>query len=41
MFDDLSEKILLAKNECSLSWITQDGSPAATVVSFLYEEGFI
>ena len=38
MLDQLSEKILTAQNECSLSWITQDGSPAATIVSFLYKD---
>ena len=38
MFDALSLKILQAQNECTLSWITQDGSPAATVVSFIYEQ---
>ncbi|NRB37191.1 MAG: pyridoxamine 5'-phosphate oxidase family protein [Pseudomonadales bacterium] len=41
MFDEISEKILAAQNECTLSWITQDGSPAATVVSFLYAEDCI
>lgn len=41
MFDALSEKILHAQNECTLSWITKDGSPAATVVSFLYDDGCI
>ena len=38
MLDALSEKILAAQNECTISWITQDGSPAATVVSFLYAD---
>lgn len=41
MLDDISKKILAAQNECTLSWITQDGSPAATVVSFLYAEDCI
>ena len=41
MLDDLSEKILAAQNECTISWITQDGSPAATVVSFLYADDCI
>ena len=38
MFDELSLKIFAAQNECVLSWITQDGSPASTVVSFIYAE---
>lgn len=37
-FDALSLKILQAQRECTLCWITRDGSPAATVVSFLFEE---
>lgn len=41
MLDELSEKILAAQNECTLSWITQDGSPAATVVSFLYADDYL
>lgn len=41
MYDALTEKILAAQNECTLSWVTRDGSPAATVVSFLYDDGFI
>ncbi len=41
MFDGLSEEILHAQNECTLSWVTQDGSPAATIVSFLYDEGYL
>lgn len=38
MFDALSRKILDAQNECTLSWITKEGSPAATVVSFIVED---
>ncbi len=38
MFDDLSTKILQAQNECALSWISSDGSPAATVVSYLFAD---
>jgi hypothetical protein len=37
-FDALSQKIFAAQNECTLSWITQDGSPAATVVSFFFDD---
>lgn len=40
-FDALSLKILDAQNECTLCWITRDGSPAATIVSFLFAEGCI
>ncbi len=36
MLDTLSEQLLDAQNECTLCWSTTDGSPAATVVSFLY-----
>lgn len=39
MLDKLAQDLLAAQNECTLSWITQDGSPAATVVSFLFAEG--
>ncbi len=39
MFDTLSQKILAAQNECTLCWVTKDGSPAATVVSFIVEDG--
>ena len=31
----LSQQLLNEQNECSFSWITADGSPAATVVSFV------
>lgn len=37
-FDALAHKIFAAQNECTLSWITKDGSPAATVVSFFFDE---
>lgn len=33
---DLVEQLLLQQNECSLSWIRADDSPAATVVSFVW-----
>ncbi len=38
MFDDFSLKLFKAQNECTLSWICQDGGPASTVVSFIYED---
>ncbi|MCK5881079.1 MAG: pyridoxamine 5'-phosphate oxidase family protein [Sinobacterium sp.] len=41
MFDDFSLKLFKAQNECTLSWITQDGGPAATVVSFIYHDNCI
>jgi len=41
MFDDFSLKLFKAQNECSLSWVCQDGGPAVTVVSFIYEDGYI
>ena len=36
MFNDISQAILAVQNECSLSWLKQNGSPAATVVSYVY-----
>lgn len=41
MFDDFCLKLFKAQNECALSWITQDGSPASTVVSFVYKDDAI
>ena len=41
MFDDFCLKLFKAQNECTLSWLTQDGGPAATVVSFIYDDGAI
>lgn len=41
VFDPMSLKILDAQNECTLCWVTRDGSPAATVVSFLFADGCI
>ncbi len=41
MTDALTEKLFKHQNECTLSWITQDGSPASTVVSYLYHDGEI
>lgn len=38
MFDQLARDLLRLQNECTLSWLTQDGSPAATVVSFFYAQ---
>ncbi len=37
MFDKLSERLFEAQNECCFSWITQDGSPASTIVNYLWE----
>ena len=34
--DSLAEQLLTEQNECSFCWLTQDGSPTATVVSFVY-----
>jgi len=41
MLDKLALELLDAQNECTLSWVTRDGSPAATVVSFVYSDGCI
>lgn len=38
MLDEFSKKLLDAQSECTLSWVTRDGSPASTVVSFLYAD---
>mgnify|MGYP000111976231 CR=1 FL=1 len=32
----LSTRLLTEQNECTLSWSTRDGSPAATIVSFVW-----
>lgn len=36
---DLAEQLLRQQNECSLCWVKADGSPAATIVSFVWHEG--
>lgn len=41
MLDKLARDILDAQNECTLCWVTRDGSPAATVVSFIYADDCI
>lgn len=41
MLDALAKELLTVQNECTLSWLTQDGSPAATVVSFFFDKGCI
>jgi len=40
-FDELTLKLFKAQNECTLCWVTKDGSPAATVVSYVFEEGYL
>ena len=35
------EQLLTAQNECSFCWISQDGTPAVTVVSFVYFDEII
>ncbi len=37
-FDKLSLDLFEAQNECTLSWITCDSSPAATIVSYLLHD---
>lgn len=37
-YDELSRSLLQGQNECSLSWITRDGSPASTIVSYLFKD---
>lgn len=39
--DNISQRLLNEQNECVLSWITQDGSPASTVVSFVYYDNAV
>ena len=39
--DELVRRLLSEQNECSLSWLTSDGRPAATVVSFVWLDGSI
>ena len=41
MFDEFCLKLFKAQNECTLSWVCQDGGPAATAVSFIYNDGCI
>jgi general stress protein 26 len=41
MFDDFCLKLFKAQNECTLSWVSRDGAPAATVVSFIYKDDAI
>ncbi|HEY9034807.1 MAG TPA: pyridoxamine 5'-phosphate oxidase family protein [Pseudomonadales bacterium] len=39
MLDKLALSLLDAQPECTLCWVTGDGMPAATVVSYLYADG--
>lgn len=32
----VQKRLLIEQNECSLCWLTQDGTPATTIVSFVY-----
>lgn len=32
------DELFIRQNECSLSWVTKDARPAATVVSFVYHQ---
>lgn len=34
--ESLTQQLLHQQNECTLAWIKADGSPASTVVSFVY-----
>lgn len=36
--DNLVEQLVLQQNECSLCWVRSDGAPAATIVSFVWNE---
>ncbi len=37
----LSTRLLTEQNECSLCWITKEGTPAGTVISFVFYENYI
>lgn len=39
--NDLVERLLGEQNECTLCWVTNDGRPAATTVSFVHLDGDI
>lgn len=41
MFNELSLKLFKAQNECTLSWVCDDGGPASTVVSFFFDDDAI
>lgn len=38
-FDAFTLKLFKEQNECTLCWVTRDGSPAATVVSYVFADG--
>ena len=39
--DELTQRLLVEQNECTLSWLKRDGRPAAAVVSFVLLDGRI
>lgn len=39
--NDLVDRLLGEQNECTLCWVTKDGRPAATTVSFVHLDGDI
>jgi len=39
--NELVERLLTEQNECTLSWLTHEGLPASTVVSFVVLDGLI
>ncbi len=39
--DELVRRLLTEQNECTLSWLTREGLPASTVVSFVLLDGLI
>ncbi len=39
--DELVRRLLNEQNECTLSWLTREGLPASTVVSFVLLDGLI
>jgi len=39
--NELVERLLTEQNECTLSWLTREGLPASTIVSFVALDGMI
>ena len=39
MSPELQQKLLLEQNECTLCWVRKNGKPAATIVSYVYDDG--
>ncbi len=39
--DNLAGQLLVQQNECTLCWVKADGSPAATIVSYVWHEGSV